>query len=52
MEDKQDNKRLEKFGTSQFGAEQKDHNMLHSWANVSNPNPFFGHVESVLNPSF
>ncbi|CAD8145359.1 unnamed protein product [Paramecium pentaurelia] len=37
--DKQGQK-LEKMGTSQFGASQHNQGMQHSWANVQNPNPF------------
>ncbi|CAK68907.1 unnamed protein product (macronuclear) [Paramecium tetraurelia] len=32
--------KLEKMGTSQFGASQHNQGMQHSWANVQNPNPF------------
>ncbi|CAD8053113.1 unnamed protein product [Paramecium primaurelia] len=37
---KDENKQLQKLGTSQFGASQYNQQMEHSWANVYHQNPF------------
>ncbi|CAD8085475.1 unnamed protein product [Paramecium sonneborni] len=37
---KDENKQLQKLGTSQFGASQYNQGMEHSWANVYHQNPF------------